>query len=488
MGKARGEGQGCVRRRGSSSVRVVQEPLTCIKPAAPSSLSNLETFALPAMPATLTTPAPEPTTVGWHFVSNYPPFSCWTPEHIPALEAALDRPVPAGEPLSLYVHVPFCRQRCHYCYFRVYPRRSPEDVDLYIDAVLNELALYRQRPAIGSRPFRTVYLGGGSPSYPSEAQLARLFEGLRGGADWSGLEEFTVECEPGTVSPAKFRLLKEAGVTRLSLGFQTLDDDLLRQNGRDVAVGECLDAFAQARAAGFDQINVDLLAGLPGEATATWQRTVDRVLALAPDCVTIYQLELTRNSTLHHSMQAGRAVNLPDWPTKRAWVEDAFAALERAGYTVASGYMAVRDPARWRFAYTVDHFWRGEDLLALGETSFGHLQGVHYQNAPTFERYTSLLHEQQLPWRRAYALQPEEKLRREVILQLKTGALDAGWFRRKFGVELTGHFATELTSLQQQGLLTVQEDLLRLTRPALLNVDRLLPLFYLPEHRAVRYA
>ena len=430
---------------------------------------------------------PRETSVGSYFISNYPPFSCWTPDEFPKLEAALKRPVAPVQPLSLYVHIPFCRQRCHYCYFRVYPRRSEEDVDLYIDKVLEELALYRERPAVSGRPLKTVYFGGGSPSYPSEAQLEQLLDGLREGVEWSGVEEFTVECEPGTVSPAKLKLFKDAGVTRLSLGFQTLDDAILRRSGRNVSVRDCLEAYELARDAGFGQINVDLLAGLPGEQTRTWRRTIDQVLKLAPDCVTIYQLELTHNSGLHHSMQVGRNVTLPDWPIKRAWVADAFETLEHVGYTVASGYMAVRDPKRWRFAYTVDHFWRGEDLLALGESSFGDIQGVHYQNAHTFERYVGLLDEHQLPWRRAYDLNPEEQLRREVILQLKTGALDAAYFRRKFGVELTQHFAPPLMQLMQQELVEIEGDTIRLAREALLDVDWLLPMFYLPQHRGVRY-
>jgi oxygen-independent coproporphyrinogen-3 oxidase len=136
------------------------------------------------MPNTLSAP-PVETTVGSHFVSNYPPFSRWTADEIPKLEAVLNRPVADTEPLSLYLHVPFCRQRCHYCYFRVYPRRSEEDVDLYIDKVLQEVALYRERPAIGARPLRTIYFGGGSPSYPSEAQLERLLTGLQARTDWS---------------------------------------------------------------------------------------------------------------------------------------------------------------------------------------------------------------------------------------------------------------------------------------------------------------
>lgn len=427
---------------------------------------------------------PETTSAGNYFISNYPPFSRWKAEHIPKFLEVLAK-TPRPEPLGLYVHVPFCRQRCHYCYFRVYPRRNPVDVDLYINSLLKELSMYLGYPALQQRAFSSVYFGGGSPSYLTCEQLRRLSGGLRERSHWDAVEECTFECEPGTVSPEKYQTLKELGVTRLSLGFQTLDDDILRHSGRDVRVKDCLRAFREGRAAGFDEINIDLLAGLPGETEATWRRTVDQVLELAPDCVTIYQLELTYNSSLYASLQAGRAVPLPSWPTKRHWAEEAFRMCEEAGYVIGSGYMAIRNPKWWRFVYTVEQFWHGADLLALGETSFGHLQGVHYQNTDTFESYTGLLAKGKLPLRRALPLSPEEKLRREVILQLKTGSLDAAYFRAKFGVELKEHFAPHFQELS--GLMEIEGDQIHLTRDGLLEVDWLLPSFYLPEHVGVRY-
>jgi oxygen-independent coproporphyrinogen-3 oxidase len=429
---------------------------------------------------------PRQTSVGNYFISNYPPFSCWKEENIPAVLGALTKENPPG-PLGLYVHIPFCRQRCHYCYFRVYPRRSEEEVDRYVGSVLRELSLYLPWPAFQGRAFSSVYFGGGSPSYLSADQIARLLGGLQELKSWRAVEECTFECEPGTVTPEKLRALQAFGVTRLSLGFQSLNDAVLRRSGRDLGVGDCLAAYRLAREAGFKEINLDLLAGLPGETANTWRRTIDQVLQLEPDCVTIYQMELTYNSGIYGSMQAGRELRLPSWPSKRRWVGEAFEAFERAGYVIGSGYMAIRDPSRWRFVYTVEHLWHGEDLLALGETSFGHVQGVHYQNADTFDRYTGLVAEGKLPLRRALALRPEEKLRREVILLLKTGALDAAYFRKKFGVELVKHFAREFGELRDNGLLEIEGDCLRLTRKGLLEVDWLLPRFYLPEHMGVRY-
>jgi oxygen-independent coproporphyrinogen III oxidase len=426
------------------------------------------------------------TTVGNYFISNYPPFSSWTPQEIPKFVHALST-TPKPAPLGLYVHLPFCNQRCHYCYFRVYPRRNDEDVNLYVASVLKELSIYKRYPAIENRALNSVYFGGGSPSFLSLKQIGELLGGLQEQISWETVEECTFECDPGTVTPEKFQLLKRLGVTRLSLGFQSLNDEVLRRSGRETRVGDCLRAFHQAREAGFDEINIDLLAGLPGETSATWKRTIDQVLELIPDCITIYQLELTHNSALYASIKAGREVALPTWTDKCNWTDIAFKMCEGSGYAIGSGYMAIRNPQRWRFVYTVENFWHGADLLALGETSFGHIQGVHYQNTDTFDRYTEMLGANHLPLRRAFKLTPEHKLRRELILLLKTGALDPAYFRKKFGVELLDHFEPQFEQLLKGNCVEIEGDQIRLTREALLRVDQLLPMFYLPEHIGIRY-
>lgn len=437
-----------------------------------------DTSSFPALPVE--------TRVGNYFISNYPPYSQWNEKHIPYLFQALSR-TPKPSPLGLYVHIPFCRQRCSYCYFRVYPRRSAEDVNGYIDTVLKELSFYVHFPALQSRRLSSVYFGGGSPSYLDSDQLQRLFEGLQSQQRWESVEETTFECEPGTVSTEKLIKLKSLGVTRVSLGFQTLEDEVLRRNGREATKAQCIRAFHDAREAGFDEINVDLLAGLPGETEESWLATIDAVLDLAPDCITIYQFELTYNSALYQSIRAGREVAIPSWPVKRQWVAEAFRRCEEAGYVIGSGYMAIRNPQWWRFVYTVDNFWHGGDLIGLGESAFGHIQGVHYQNADTFDRYLGLVARGFPPVSRALRLRPEEKLRREVVLLLKTGSIDLSYFRAKFHTDLLEHFAPQFEELARKGLIEREGDILRLKREALLEVDWLLPMFYLPEHRGVRY-
>jgi len=314
-----------------------------------------------------------------------------------------------------------------------------------------------------------------------------LLGGLQKIAPWKAVEEVTFECEPGTVTREKLKVLKDLGVTRITLGFQSLDDGILKANGRETRATECLRAYEWVRELAFREVNLDLMAGMLGETDESWRKTIAKTVELRPDCSTIYQLELTYNSKLYDDIQKGRDAPLADWPTKRRWLGEALRMYEDAGYTIGSGYMAIRYPKTWRLVYTLEHFWHGADLIGVGESAFGHLQGVHYQNIDNTEQYGSMLAAGQRPVRRARPLSEEERFRREVVLQLKTAALDAAYFRKKFGVELSVKFQEQFERLSRAGLLEIQGDAIRLTREGLLQVDWLLPNFYLPEHVGIRY-
>lgn len=363
--------------------------------------------------------------------------------------------------------------------------RSSGTTDLYIDALLKELSLYSGCPAVRERRLSSVYFGGGSPSFLDEGELQRLLEGLQAEMPWDSVVECTFECEPGTITEEKLRLLRRLGVTRVSLGFQTLTPDVLQHCGRHAGPEACVAACSAARNAGFGEVNVDLLAGLPGETAKSWEETMTRVIEIAPDCVTIYQLELTCNSVFHHTLPTRGPTGAPTSEEKRQWVGRAFQMLEAAGYAIGSGYMAIRNPESWRFVYTVESYWHGGDLLALGETAFGHFQGVHYQNVDSLAQYLTLVQTGCLPLQRVRRLDGEEKLRRELILQLKTGSLDRVYFRSKFGVDIGERFRQEFGDLRRRGLLEEREDGIELTREGLLQVDALLPAFYLGHPRGI---
>jgi oxygen-independent coproporphyrinogen-3 oxidase len=431
----------------------------------------------------------EKTGLGNYFVANYPPFSFWKPDFLPDARAALDSAPRAEAPLGLYLHIPFCRKRCKFCYFRVYTDKNARDVEVYSDALVKEVSLYARAPVVGGRPLEYVYFGGGTPSYLSASQLRDLMSRLKAILSWDGAEEVTFECEPGTLQKHKLHTLREMGVTRLSLGIENFDPKILEFNGRAHLEEEIHRAFGWAREIGFEQINIDLIAGMVGESWDNWRECVRKTHLLAPDSVTIYQMELPYNTVFSRELrvlgQDEPDMAVADWPTKRAWVAYAFDEMTAAGYDVSSAYTLVKDKSRCRFVYR-DALWRGADMFGTGVASFGHVNGVHVQNVDRWEDYVGMLGRDELPMGRALPVSGRELLIRELILQLKTGKLDAGYFAGKFGPDVRKEFAGAFDELRRGGYLDEGGEL-TLTRKGLLEVDRLLPAFFEPRHRGKRY-
>ena len=436
-----------------------------------------------------TSAAPDRTEVGNYFVANYPPFSTWTAEAVsrdalPALSAP-----PSAVPLGLYLHIPFCRKRCHFCYFRVYTDKNANEVQSYLDTLAREWELYASQPAIAGRPLNFVYFGGGTPSYISTKQLESLVTRMDAVSSWRSAEEITFECEPGTLSESKLATIRNIGVTRLSLGVENYDDAILEANGRAHRSGEIDRAYAYARALNFPQINIDLIAGMMGETDANWQACVEKTIALAPDSITIYQMELPFNTTISKNLLTGAAADqgpVANWSTKRRWVREAFAALEAAGYHIGSAYTAVRETGKTTFVYR-DRLWQGADMVGLGVASFGHMSGVHIQNLDTFEAYCDAIAAGRLPLARALRPDADERLIREFVLQLKLGSVRPSYFQQKYGTNILERFRAGLDSLREEDLIRLDADRLSLTREALLRVDSLLPRFFKPEHQVARY-
>jgi oxygen-independent coproporphyrinogen III oxidase len=442
------------------------------------------------MPERAQVPEAEQTEVGSYFVANYPPFSVWTKDAAATLGQAALSAGPARVPLGLYLHIPFCRKRCHFCYFRVYVDKNAREVEQYLDVLAREWELYLQTPAMAGRPLDFVYFGGGTPSFLSTKQLTGLVSRLTAVSTWKTAEEITFECEPGTLSEAKLEAIRNMGVSRLSLGVENFDDHILELNGRAHRSPEIGRVYQAARALDFPQINIDLIAGMLGETDENWAACVNRTLELAPDSVTIYQMELPFNTTISGDLLKGTgqfADPVAGWETKRRWVHQAFEALERAGYSVGSAYTAVKNPGRTRFVYR-DRLWQGADLAGLGVASFGHVNGVHLQNLDTWETYSAAIERGELPLGRAYRPTDEERMIREFVLQLKKGSVLPGYFEEKYAVRPLERFRSALDALEGSGYLLARgPEQIALTRDGLLRVDVLLPHFFLPEHRNIRY-
>ena len=437
-----------------------------------------------------TNPSQKPSTgknktrAGNYFISNYPPFSFWSEDQSVEVEIALNSEPDPNAKLGVYHHIPFCRKRCHFCYFRVYTDKNANQIQNYLDGTMVEMKAMAERPLIRGRKPHFVYFGGGTPSYLSSKQLHSLTDQMKAILPWDEAQEVAFEGEPGTLNEMKLAAIKDVGVTRLSLGIENFNDHLLEINGRAHRAPEVYKAYERARELNFDQLNIDLIAGMLEETEENWQYNIEETIKLMPDSVTIYQMEIPYNTAIYKEMKNSGQLVAPvaDWETKRRWVKEAFAALESAGYTISSGYTAVKDPERTKFIYR-DELWSGADLLGLGVASFSHAAGVHYQNTTEIDPYLEKVAAGELPIKRAFRTSEEERMIREFILQMKLGHVKLDYFADKFGVNMEERFAEQLSGLTEEGLLEVQNGEVLLNRDGLLCVDNLLHDFFLKQHR-----
>ncbi len=426
------------------------------------------------------------TEVGSYFISNYPPYSQWKPEFLPEVERAMAEP-PREVPLGLYLHIPFCRKRCKFCYFKVFTGKNANEIETYVEALCREIELVSQQAVMGGRPFRFVYFGGGTPSFLSPKQLTSLVDRLRANISWDKAEEVTFECEPGTLSESKVHTLRELGVTRLSLGIENFSDAILEENGRAHLSKEVFRAWEWITAANFPNVNIDLISGMVGESWDNWRENVAQTLKLSPESVTIYQMELPFNTVYSEGiLKQAQQSAVADWQTKRDWVKFAFDAFAEAGYVQSSAYTMIKDPNKVSFSYR-DNLWKGSDLLATGIASFGHVSGVHYQNLPEWGQYIGAIDEGRLPLGRAFTPTSKQAMIRELILLLKRGYLEIDYFQNKFQCDIWDEFQSVWQQHVADGYVSRDGNRIELTEEGMLRADGLLPPFFEPEFQGVRY-
>lgn len=270
----------------------------------------------------------------------------------------------APPPLALYLHLPWCARKCPYCDFNSHPVRDEPPWARYVDALLADLE--HELPRVWGRRVGTVFLGGGTPSLLPAAELARLLDGVRARLPLAPGAEITLEANPGTVEAGRFAAFRAAGVNRLSIGVQSFDDGMLGALGRIHDAAQARAAVAAARAAGFDNVNLDLMFGLPGQDRAGALRDLDAALALAPEHLSWYQLTIEP----HTAFAASPPPDLPD--------EDALAAMHEAGLErlAQAGYGQYEVSAFARDGHQCRHnrnYWEFGDYLGLGAGAHGKL-------------------------------------------------------------------------------------------------------------------
>ena len=374
---------------------------------------------------------------------------------------------------SIYIHVPFCERKCAYCDF--YSVEDLQHVGSYLFAVQDEMR-HRAAMAQGVR-FQTVYFGGGTPSLLSPDDVGIVLDAVRGAFSIDADAEITLEANPGTVSDGTLRAFRELGANRISLGVQSLRDEELAQLGRihTAAVGR--EAVQLARSAGFANLGVDLMYGIPSQSVAEWEETVRAALMLRVDHVSAYALTYEGNTPLARTLPVARRASLETEAAMQLSTFRLFAAHGYLRYEV-SNFARPGFQCRHNLAY-----WSHEPYLGFGPSahSFWHRDGVprRWANTRDLSAYLQRLQAGRLPIDFEERLTPVDLLREHLLLGLRMGSLDLGHIVANFGYDLRIERKTVLDGLETEGLATVQGRALRLTPAGMLLAEeiarRLLP-------------
>jgi putative oxygen-independent coproporphyrinogen III oxidase len=395
---------------------------------------------------------------------------------LPAVESARSVPAdaalgvlaetsPRGRSLGLYVHVPFCTKRCHYCSFNTAPLERLAEMRRYVEAARREVELLGELAWAAGVRIETIFLGGGTPSLLEAEDMAGLLDAVRGRFVVETDAEVTVECNPESVSRAKLAAYRAAGVNRISLGVQSLDDAILPRLGRLHDAGGARAAFEAAREAGCDNVSVDLMYGLPGQDGATWARSIEGVLDWAPEHLSAYGLTLDAGSLWAVTGVAG----LPPEGT----VVEQYWALARAAAARGFEHYEISNYARLGFRSRHNQvYWRAAEYLAVGPGACGYVGDVRYGNVKPVARYCASLEAGTLPIDTSERLTPRQRLGEQLMLGLRLiDGVPRAWLEDR--LEGDTPLARRVATWRDAGLLLDRDDRTALTESGFLVSDTL---------------
>lgn len=358
--------------------------------------------------------------------------------------------------IGLYVHVPFCRQRCHFCAFYLEVAKS-ERMEGFALALRREVELYREQAVLKGRPLQSIYFGGGTPTALPVQTLCGLLTLIRGTWPTSPTVEVTVEAHPATITAEDAQALADAGFNRISFGAESMDDDDFGPIGRPGSVRDTERAVAAARAAGFTNVNLDLMYGLPGQTFGSWTATLQSLLNMDPAHISCYALTIEEGTTLARDIARHRMPPL-DEALQIDMEAAAEALLTQAGFVryEISNYARPGRASRHNLLY-----WTDQDYLGLGPSAQSYVDGVRFGNRADVTAYIELLGMGTLPIEARTVLSPSEQQRDAVVFGLRL--LEGVPAATVEPTLLAAGSQARLARLMSQGLLESAAGRLRLT-------------------------
>lgn len=362
--------------------------------------------------------------------------------------------------LGVYIHIPFCLRKCKYCDFLSFAC-GKEKMKVYVESLCEEIRGFFQREK--EYLIKTVYLGGGTPSILEPEWTKDILHVLR---EWGHLApdaEISMEANPGTLTKEKLQAYHEAGINRLSIGLQSTEEKELEYLGRIHSYEEFLAGFQMAREAGFDNINVDLMSAIPYQTMESWQRTLDRVIALEPEHISAYSLIVEEGTPFYEDEKLEYLI--PDEDTERLMYEKTKEKLEKYGYYryEVSNYAKAGKECRHNMIY-----WRRKDYIGFGLGASSCLDEVRFKNTDSMEEYLKQPFVSLENRKEREVLPLEEKMAEEMILGLRMiQGVSRKSFAKRYGKELDTVYGSVIEKYKQEGLLTEEAGWIRFTEQGL---------------------
>lgn len=386
------------------------------------------------------------------------------------------------ERFNLYVHIPYCQEKCEFCYYKS-QRLGEESVpDEYIDALIKEIELISSLPQVQRKEASSVYFGGGTPTKMTVDQFEKVLNKIKECFNLAHDYELCVEARPGNeTNKEKLMLLKDYGIKRLSLGVQSLNEDILKVNGRNHTVDEFYRTFNLARECNIPSINTDLMSGLVNDTMEGWISTLDKIIELNPENIAVYKLELYLNNILYKRLRNNEITLISD-EEEVEQVRVGFRRLMDKGYTAVTNFSFASD-LKYNHVHRTK-LWEGEDMLGVGASSHSCYDNFLFQNELNTQKYIKTVNEGKLPIMRAYYYGKKEKMIQRIVFGIKGLYFERKRFEKEFGVDPITVFRNELRELESKKFIEIHEDAIITTYEGMLFADDIVRIFYLPHQKA----
>lgn len=369
------------------------------------------------------------------------------------------------KPLGIYIHIPFCVRKCPYCGF--YSLASGEDEASvqsrlkYAEKLASDIASAGEKYG-HDRIVDTVYIGGGTPSVMEPALISKILDAVRTSFTVSGDAEVSMEVNPGTVNSGKLRVYRRAGVNRLSIGCQSLDDGILKNLGRIHTADDFRKTFKEAREAGFDNISCDLMFAVPGHSMEIWKKTVTELTEMGPEHISFYSLQIEEGTPYYSSYKNGELMEIPDG-TDRAMYHEALELMKRAGYHQYEISSCARKGYECRHNIK---YWTLADYIGIGDSASSYIDGKRITNEPFYEYHENT---------------KEDDMSEYVFTGLRMNrGVSYRNFRERFGLNMWDAFAEageEIAAFVSEGYAVDDGESLRLTAKGFDISNKIMALF-----------